>query len=149
VRRAQDDVLRIVVGDALLDRGESVRSLDCGLNPVVSTLQMRLEQLEHEPVALVEVIASAREDEHTGLRAGRPETDVDPVVETLTPIHLVPDRRTPQLTLGCEVRDLAHRRPVVRPLPVAADGVRVAQPPVTVAVIVAARVGASVAVRPP
>ena len=91
---------------------------------------MRLEQVEHEPVTLVELAAAACEEEHPGVVPVRAKPDVDPVVHVGFAVQLVPDLGALELAQRDEVRHGARVRPVVRALAIAADGMLMAQAPV-------------------
>ena len=80
-----------IVGFVLLERGECVGGRGRGLDTVEPLLQVRLKQVQHEPVALGEVAAAAGEEEHPGVPAVRSKPDVDPVVDGDVAVELVPD----------------------------------------------------------
>jgi hypothetical protein len=60
----------------------------------------------------------------------QPQTDVEPVGDRAVAIQLVPDLGAAERLQRSEVRDHARGRPIARAFAVAADGVRVPQPPV-------------------
>jgi hypothetical protein len=122
---AEDDAAGIVhVG--FFDRGDRVRGFGGSLDTVLAQLKVGLEQIEDESVALVEVAALAEKDEHPDSLGGRPEPDVDPAAEGSASVELVEDLSSAEIPQRHEVRQLAGRRPIVRPLAITARGMLVA-----------------------
>jgi hypothetical protein len=55
-------------------------------------LQVRFEQLEQEALAVAEVARAMDEDEYAGDALLRRQAHIEPVVDPLVPIDLVPER---------------------------------------------------------